>query len=306
MVFIILRHCLPPRRANVRFVILHYHIFKNAGTAIENLLRSNFGPHFAQFEGDGLDCQLSGPGLVAWLKQHPEIRAISSHQLRYPKPEAPGFVFFDLCFLRDPIDRIYSIYTFFRKHPPQSDSLSVLAHETTLGASSATWLNAVHIWSTMSRSPCSPPTEPTSGRRPREIWPVQRRPCWACLFRVWLTAFTKAWWPASTSGGQCFPEFDNAALPANVSRDPGSTLESRLRAMRSACGRTLYEELERLNSLDRELVRRARMEVARRFRLTPDHERRLAELRARVQEKAGVGISPPKALCLRRVARSPR
>jgi hypothetical protein len=93
-----------------------------------------------------------------------------------------------------------------------------------------------------------------------------------------------------------FPEFDNAALPANVSREPGSTLESRLKAVRSACGKTLYEELERLSALDCELVHRARVEVARRFRLTPDHDRRLAELRARVQEKVGEDLPADGAL----------
>jgi hypothetical protein len=280
----------------VRFVILHYHIFKNAGTAIENLLRSNFGPHFAQFEGDGLDCQLSGPDLVAWLKQHPEIRAISSHQLRYPKPEAPGFVFFDLCFLRDPIDRIYSIYTFFRKHPAQSDSLSVLAHETTLGRfvghlveCSPHLVNDVQV--TMLATDGAylrPPSEGDLARATETLLGMSFPGVADCFYES-MVAGQYFWKPV-------FPEFDNAALPANVSRDPGSTLESRLRAMRSACGRTLYEELERLNSLDRELVRRALMEVARRFRLTPDHERRLAELRARVQEKAGEDFPAEGAL----------
>src|SRR5664279_596912 len=68
---------------HMRFVILHYHIFKNAGTAIGNLLKLNFGERFSEFEGDGPDCQLSGQSLVAWLEQHPEVQAVSSHQLRY-------------------------------------------------------------------------------------------------------------------------------------------------------------------------------------------------------------------------------
>jgi hypothetical protein len=93
-----------------------------------------------------------------------------------------------------------------------------------------------------------------------------------------------------------FPDFDNAAAPANVSRDSASTLESRLDAIRSACGMTLYEELERLNALDLELVRRARLEVARRFRLTPDHERRLAELRTRVLAMGGTDFPSESAL----------
>jgi hypothetical protein len=280
----------------MRFVILHYHIFKNAGTAIENLLRSNFGARFAEFEGDGPDCQLSGRSLVAWLEDHPEVQAISSHQLRYPKPEAPGFVFFDLCFLRDPIDRIYSIYTFFRKYPPQSDPLSVLAHETTLARfvaqlveRSPHLVNDVQV--TMLATDGAyirPPGEKDLGRAAETLLHMSF-PGVADYFYESMVAGQYFWKPA-------FPEFDNAATPANVSRDPGSTLESRLATVRSACGKTLYEELERLNALDRELVLRARAEVARRFRLTPDHDRRLAELRVRVQEKVGEDLPADGAL----------
>lgn len=274
----------------MRFVILHYHIFKNAGTAVENLLKSNFAARFAEFEGDSADCQLSGSSLVAWLERNPEVQAVSSHQLRYPKPETPGFVFFDLCFLRDPIDRIYSIYTFFRKHPSQSDSLSVLAHETTLGRFVAHlvehcphMINDVQVTMLATdgayiRPPCERDLDHAT-----ETLLGMSFPGVADCFYESMVAGQYFWKPV-------FPDFDNAAIPANVSRDPGSTLKSRLRKMRLACGKTLYEELERLNALDRELVRRARVEIARRFHLTPDSQRRLTELHARVQAIAGGNV----------------
>ena len=280
----------------MRFVILHYHIFKNAGTAVENLLKSNFGSRFATFEGDSLDCQLSPGSLGAWLEQNPEVQAVSSHQLRYPKPDAPGFVFFDLCFLRDPIDRIHSIYTFYRKLPPQSDPLSLLANQTTLGRFAAHlveqsphMVNDVQVTMLATdgaylRPPCAGALE-----RATETLRGMSVPGVADCFYESMVAGQYFWRPV-------FPGFDNAAIPANVSREPGSTLASRLNAMRSACGNALYEQLERLNVLDRELVRRARVEIARRFRLTPDHDRRLAELRARVQTVSGWEVKPESVL----------
>jgi ribosomal protein S18 acetylase RimI-like enzyme len=271
----------------MRFVILHYHIFKNAGTAIQNLLKSNFGARFSEFEGDSADCQLSGNSLVAWLERNPEVQAVSSHQLRYPKPEAPGFVFFDFCFLRDPIDRIYSIYTFFRQHPPQSDPLSALAHETTLGRFVAQLVegyphlvNDVQVTMLATDGAYRRPPGARDLARATQTLLGMSFPGVADCFYESMVAGQYFWKPV-------FPDFENDAKPANVSRAPGSTLKSRLKAIRSACGNTLYEELERLNALDRELVRRARVEVARRFRLTPDHVRRLAELRSRVREEAG-------------------
>jgi hypothetical protein len=280
----------------MRFVILHYHIFKNAGTAIGSLLKLNFGARFSEFEGDGPDCQLSGRSLVAWLEQHPEVQAVSSHQLRYPRPESPGFVFFDLCFLRDPIDRISSIYTFFRKNPPQGDALSALAHETTLGRfvahlveHSPHMVNDVQV--TMLATDGAyirPPCEQDLVRATETLHGMSFPGVAECFYQS-MVAGQYFWKPV-------FPNFDNAATPANVSRDPASTLESRLKAVRFACGKTLYKELERLNALDRELLRRARMEVARRFRLTPDHERRLAELRARVVVIGGKDFPADSAL----------
>jgi hypothetical protein len=280
----------------MRFVILHYHIFKNAGTAIGNLLKLNFGERFSEFEGDGPDCQLSGQSLVAWLEQHPEVQAVSSHQLRYPRPEKPGFVFFDLCFLRDPIDRISSIYTFFRKNPPQDNSLSALAHEDTLGRFIAHLIeNCPHMVNDVQVTMLAtdgayirPPCEMDLDRATETLLRMSFPGVADCFYES-MVAGQYFWKPV-------FPDFDNAAAPANVSRDSASTLESRLDAVRSACGKALYEELEQLNALDRALVQRARVEVARRFRLTPNHERRLAELRTRVLGLGGKDFPSESAL----------
>jgi hypothetical protein len=90
-------------------------------------------------------------------------------------------------------------------------------------------------------------------------------------FRESLVAGQYFWHPA-------FPNFDIAAAPANVTCPAGATLAGRRAAIEKACGPRLYRELAALNDLDLELVRRARVEVARRFRLVPRHEERLQAL----------------------------
>ena len=280
----------------MRFVILHYHIFKNAGTAIENLLRTNFGARLSKFEGDRPDCQLSGRQLVDWLVRNPEVQAVSSHQLRYPRPEAPGFVFFDLCFLRDPIDRIYSMYAFLRKHPPNSDALGILAHETTLGRfvahlveRSPHLVNDIQVTMLATDGAYRRPSSERDLAHATETLLDMSFPGVADCFYESMVAGQYFWTPV-------FPDFENAAMPANVSSEAGSTLESRREEVRAACGKSLYDELEKLNVLDRELVSRARAEVGRRFRLTPDGERRLVELRTRVRTIAGEDLPAEGAL----------
>ena len=117
----------------MRFVILHCHIFKNAGTSLANMLERNYLGRFARFDDADPGTHLSRDRVLAFVREHENLQAISSHQLRYPMPTAPDIVFFDLLFLRDPIDRIHSMYCFFRKGPLTDDPLCALAHELDLG-----------------------------------------------------------------------------------------------------------------------------------------------------------------------------
>src|SRR5579862_2272045 len=109
----------------MRLVLLHYHFFKNAGTTVEEILARSFFDDYLRIDNTGHEELMSNRELLRALEQNPKVRVVSSHQIRYPMPTAPGFLFFDLCFLRDPIDRLRSIYDYFREKPvpgaPDSD-----------------------------------------------------------------------------------------------------------------------------------------------------------------------------------------
>src|SRR5258708_954427 len=117
----------------MRFVILHYHIFKNAGSTIENILDEYFGERFCRVDTADHDACFSNGALLSHLHDYPHLSAVSSHQIRYPVPTAPGFLFFDLCFLRDPLDRIGSTYYYLREKPSEADPLSEIANRYELG-----------------------------------------------------------------------------------------------------------------------------------------------------------------------------
>ena len=117
----------------MRFIILHYHILKNAGTTLENILDRNFGERFARLDTEHRDGRIEQSDIVDYLDRHPDIEAISSHQIHYPVPQARGYLFFDWCFLRDPIDRLRSTYDYFRQHPAEGDPLSEAANRLQFG-----------------------------------------------------------------------------------------------------------------------------------------------------------------------------
>src|SRR6185369_11983956 len=117
----------------VRFVLLHYHFFKNAGTTIEEILAHSFFENYARLDSEDFDGAVSPEELISFLNRNPRTKAVSSHQFRYPVPLVPGYIFFDLCFLRNPIDRIRSMYDYFREKPVPGEPASDLAREQSIG-----------------------------------------------------------------------------------------------------------------------------------------------------------------------------
>lgn len=96
-----------------RTVILHYHLFKNAGTSLDQILQHNFGAHWRgrEFPGGGAD----NSALVAdWIRSEPDGVAFSTHTAFGPPPAIDGVRVISVMFLRDPIARIRSAYRFER------------------------------------------------------------------------------------------------------------------------------------------------------------------------------------------------
>lgn len=94
-----------------RTVILHYHLFKNAGTSLDRILQKNFSnawetEEFPEKGGNNSD-------LVAkWIAANPDAVAFSSHTATGPIPRVPGTDVISIMYLRDPIARIRSVYHF--------------------------------------------------------------------------------------------------------------------------------------------------------------------------------------------------
>lgn len=108
----------------MRHIVLHYHIFKNAGTTLHKLLQLNFGNvGCVRLEGDAPRRTLPPQRLLDCVHADPALRAISSHQARFPVPCADGIAFYPLVFLRHPLDRVGSVYEFERRQPLGSVSL---------------------------------------------------------------------------------------------------------------------------------------------------------------------------------------
>ena len=263
----------------MRFVLLHYHFFKNAGTTIEEILAHSFG-HFARLDSSDSETTISNAALLDFLNKNPEIQAVSSHHINYPMPQARGYLFFDICVLRDPIDRLRSIYDYFRQKHFPGVALSDLAQKTSLGEFFAELtkqapflINDVQVNLVANGEWDHPPGSDDLDRATRRILTAS--------FLGVVDRFYPSLVTAEHALKPIFPTLNCAQPPANASAEKAS-LPERLARVERACGPEVYAELRRLNALDYELLDRARAEVMRRFQQVPDHGARLQALRAAV------------------------
>ncbi|MCR9062160.1 MAG: sulfotransferase family protein [Rhodobacteraceae bacterium] len=111
-----------------RTIILHYHLFKNAGTSLDAILKQNFGDKWATREfpsAGGNNTSL----VEDWIRETPEAIAYSSHSMMGPIPQVEGVKVISIMLLRDPIERIKSAYRFERKQAAETFG-AVLARHT--------------------------------------------------------------------------------------------------------------------------------------------------------------------------------
>ncbi|MEO5753703.1 MAG: hypothetical protein ABIR38_03250 [Chthoniobacterales bacterium] len=95
-------------------LLIHYHIFKNAGSSFEWALQEAFGHDYRSFDSPTPRGFISGDDLAEFALRHPSVRAIASHQAAPPSPAIPEREVVTSILIRDPIARIRSIYAFER------------------------------------------------------------------------------------------------------------------------------------------------------------------------------------------------
>jgi len=111
---------------NKKPVLIHFHIFKNAGSTLEVILKKNFS-------NDAISMDTESPrGILSWdtifsyfSNNSPTVKSFSSHQIRFPIPENSDFNFLPVLLVRHPIDRAFSIYSFDIKRKNLKNQISI-------------------------------------------------------------------------------------------------------------------------------------------------------------------------------------
>ena len=113
----------------MRTVILHYHLFKNAGTSLDAAFKENFkGDEWVTAEFPG-QLAKNREMVKQWIIDNPQAKCFSSHTAILPPPQIEGVKVLPVIFMRHPIDRIASAYAFEKKQGGDSFG-AVMARNT--------------------------------------------------------------------------------------------------------------------------------------------------------------------------------
>jgi hypothetical protein len=252
----------------MRFVVVHYHIFKNAGTTVEQILEREFPGCFALLHGPTADATLDAQDLDCFLRDHPNVKAVSSHHLRYPAPVMRDTIVFDCCFLRHPLDRLDSVYSYLRridsKDPPGRIARGKTPAEFVrhLLERSPEQVSNVQVTMLANRGAFTRPASDDDLERAIRTVRNMAMPGIVEMFQESMSAAEYFMQPA-------FPSISLRSTPANVSRRILTTAADRKQRLVELWGQDLHRELVRLNELDIELATQTSQEIRRRLSLLP-------------------------------------
>ncbi|WP_346839860.1 sulfotransferase family 2 domain-containing protein [Microbulbifer sp. SAOS-129_SWC] len=237
----------------MRKLILHYHLFKNAGSSIDEILKGSFGDSWTSFDKDTASAKILPAEMRAFIDENPQVRAVSSHQVMPPLPQG-DFEVFPIVFLRHPLDRVRSAYLFEWKKQlgltvPKGSFADYVREK--LDSCSRGPIANYQVFQ-LSNTACE-------GEKPAHDSDTQKRLVRAQTFLAELPffglveRFQESLERMHFYLKYHFPDLKVVNRQVNTTQDTGKHIEERLLEVRQQLGEALYGELIDRNRQDLEL-----------------------------------------------------
>ena len=232
-----------------RNVIIHYHLFKNAGTSVDHSLKANFKPLWHAHEGKASGW-LSAE-VTDYLLAHTDIKVLSSHTAMMPVPVIDGVNIYPVIFIRHPIDRVRSIYDFERKQTDVTEG-SKMAKITDL-CGFVEWRlqrkgdRSLRNFQTHRFAAAIPASQaaPKLSEEERALLAIDALPFIGIVEQYDRSLARLQDWLKPV-----FEGIDLQPTKANVTQRSDQSLDERLAALRAELGPTLYKALVDANQSD--------------------------------------------------------
>ena len=112
----ITRTAFSSQAKRTRPILIHFHIFKNAGSSIDHSLHKSFGDRWTTFEVSDVPGSFGPQSFESFLTKRPGIQAVSSH---IERPFLRLFESMPIVMLRHPIERARSVFRFLQRDVTQ-------------------------------------------------------------------------------------------------------------------------------------------------------------------------------------------
>ena len=276
----------------MRNVLVHAHIFKNAGTTFDYSLKRSFGEGFVDHRDDRAFLDGRNAYLLEYLHANPVARALSSHSLHFRITGSDDLAVFPVYFLRHPLARVWSVYNFEKQQTGVNTEGARRAKEMDLNSyvdwymeetSPATIRNIHAIF--LSGTGPSPDHMADKFAGASEYLASGE-----CQFAL-VERYDDSMVVLEQTLAPDFPELDLAYVRKNVSADdPGAAAEERADALLSALDDNVREKLLKANDYDLRLYRQAASQLDHKLAGLADLESRQEAFRLRCRElQAGQG-----------------
>jgi len=272
-----------------RIVVLHNHIFKNAGSTIDWALERNFGRAFVDHRAD--DLMRQGPGYLGpYLQANRQIQALSSHHLTMPLPQLADVRLMMIMMFRHPIERVTSVYNFERAQI--SDTHPGVIHARKLSLRDyILWRMRPEVGATIRdfhARKMLPPLRLGQNIINDDLDNLKKQLSGMELLGL-LERFDESMVLFEDALSQVFPNIDLSYVAQNVGQDRSVMQEERLGKLRADIGDEVYELLVSNNHHDLKLLSFVECEFESRISAIDNFPDRLAEFRSRCAEKARGG-----------------
>jgi len=266
-------------------ICLHFHIFKNAGTTIDTVLEDNFSKDAIRMDVDKPADILPVEIVMDYLKKNPNVKAFSSHQIRFPLPKNNLFNFIPMVFIRHPIDRILSIYN-FNKRRSDVRTIGVAQAKNSTLKEYIEWnfknktLMIMKNFQVLYLSRQDTKSLSNSNDLDLAINRLKSCPIVGIVDRLDESLFL-----AEDVLRKFFPKINLSYVSQNVNQDRKELLEERLDEAKKEIGISLWNELMEKNSLDMKLYSFVCDELERRKKTIVNFEEKLIRFKNREIKK---------------------
>lgn len=249
-----------------RVVVIHNHLFKNAGSTIDWALKKNFGSSFVDHRQDDLMRQ-GASYLGPYLEAKTKFSALSTHHLVLPLPMLENIHLLLMTMFRHPIERVTSVYSFERKQSCNSTPGVMHARKLSIG-DYVRWRLKPEVGATIRNfhSRRMFPNRKINSERFgfSDISFMEDSVRKMDMIGI-VDRFDESMVLFENSLKNYFPDIDLSYIPQNIGQKQGESKEKRLTWLQAEVGRETYSLLLRENKHDIDLYDFMRKEFQRRI-----------------------------------------